>query len=155
MCSQTQTSVKGCFWKPFNMAVDYPLTQHNFWLGAGCFAYNAFHVWQVFGALVGIVWRFEKRTFRIGSLKVKLIMAYQEFLKYVWPLMIQTRLPFIQIQILPSGMHHKWKESSNLVGKTINLKSKHTDSQQEVPLNQRKTLVCKHSSKPVITLTFF
>ena len=22
----------------------YPLTQHEFWLGVGCFAYNTFHV---------------------------------------------------------------------------------------------------------------
>jgi hypothetical protein len=27
------------------MYKSYPLTQHDFWSGVGCFAYNTFHIW--------------------------------------------------------------------------------------------------------------
>ena len=30
-----------------------PLTQHDFWSGVGCSAYNTFRVWNLFGALLG------------------------------------------------------------------------------------------------------
>ena len=37
----------------------YPLAQHDFWSGVGCFAYNDFHAWQVFSACLKVVWRFK------------------------------------------------------------------------------------------------
>ena len=44
-------------------------------LGVSCFAYNShFHVGKIFGACLDmVVWRFERRTLYISSLRVKLI----------------------------------------------------------------------------------
>ena len=57
----------------------YPLVHHDFWQGVGCFAYKSFHVWQALGACLEVMWRFEQRTFYIGSLRVKLILAPIEY----------------------------------------------------------------------------
>ena len=60
-----------------------------------------------------VVWRFERRTFFIDSMRVNLIWACQEVLKRVLPSMDQNRLLFIQVQALPPRMH-KWKEIIDL-----------------------------------------
>ena len=41
-------------------------SSHDFWLGVGCFAYNTFHVGQIFSACLEVVWTFEGKTFYIG-----------------------------------------------------------------------------------------
>jgi hypothetical protein len=63
---------------------------------AGCFAYTicSVHLW----CMLEVLWRFERRTFFIGSMTVNLIWACQEVLRQVWPSMNQNRLLFIQIQ---------------------------------------------------------
>ena len=49
-----------------------------------------------FGARLELVWKFEQQTFHIGSLRVKLILASQEVLKWVWPSVSQYIMWFIQ-----------------------------------------------------------
>ena len=49
-----------------------------------------------------VVWRFEHRTFYISSLRIKLILACQEVLWWVWPPMNQKRLLF----------HSNWNTAS-------------------------------------------
>ena len=34
--------------------LSYPLTEWNFWLGIGCFAYNTFHIWCMLGGHVEV-----------------------------------------------------------------------------------------------------
>jgi hypothetical protein len=65
------------------------------------------HAWRYCG-------RFKQRTFYIGSLRFKLILACQEVLNWVWPSMNLNTLLFHQIQTLPPSMHHKWKEIMNI-----------------------------------------
>ena len=48
------------------------------------------------GACLEVVWRFERRTFYIGSLRVKLVLACQEVLKRVRLSMNLIRLLFTQ-----------------------------------------------------------
>lgn len=45
----------------------HPLTQHNFWSGIGYIAYNTFCDQWVSGACLEVMWRFELRTFYIGT----------------------------------------------------------------------------------------
>jgi hypothetical protein len=64
------------------------------------------------------VWRFEQGTFFIGSLRVKLILACQEVLGWVWPSMNRNGFLFVQIQtLLPLSKHPKWKEIIDIVCK--------------------------------------
>ena len=72
------------------------------------------HAWRQCGGLN------KWRTFYNVSLWVKLIVASQEVLEWVWLSRNQNRLPFIQIQTLPPSMHHKWKELIDIVCKTTN-----------------------------------
>ena len=72
-----------------------------------------------FGACLEVVWRFEQRTFYIGSLRVELVLVCQEVPKWVWPSVNQNRLLFMQIQTLPPRMHHKWKIIINIVWKIM------------------------------------
>ena len=67
--------------------------------------------WCMLGGIVKI-WT---RTFYIGSLRVKLIMACQEVLNWVWLSMNPNRLLFIQTQTLPLSIHHKWKDIMDIV----------------------------------------
>jgi hypothetical protein len=61
------------------------------------------------GACLKLVCRFERRTFNMGLLSVKLFLACQEVQKWVWHSMNQNRLLFSKIQaLLPPSMHHKW-----------------------------------------------
>ena len=92
--------------------------------------YNAFHIQQVFGSCFKVVWRFERRTFYIGPLRVELILGCPKVLIWAWPSMNWNRLPFIQVQTLPPSMHHKWKEIIDIVCKTTNGKSWGTNSWQ-------------------------
>ena len=57
----------------------------RFFLAVRYFVYNTFCDQEICGACLEVVWRFEWRTFYISSLKVKLILACQEVLKWVWP----------------------------------------------------------------------
>jgi hypothetical protein len=50
---------------------------------------------------------FEQRTFYIGSWRVKLILACQEVLKWVWPFMNRYKMSFVQTSTLPPHMHQK------------------------------------------------
>ena len=45
--------------------------------------YKTFRVWLVFGACLEVMWRCEQRTLYIGSVRVKLILACQEVLKWL------------------------------------------------------------------------
>jgi hypothetical protein len=66
---------------------------------------------SMFGKFSVHAWRFEWRTFQISSFRIKLILACQEVLMWVWPSMNWNRLLFVPIQTLPLGMHQfKWKE---------------------------------------------
>ena len=54
------------------------------------------------------------KNIHICSFRVKLILAYQEVLKRVGPLVNPNRLLFIQIQTLHPGLHHhRWKERND------------------------------------------
>ena len=53
----------------------------------------------------------------------------------------QNRVLFIQIQMLPPSMQHKWEEIIEILCKTTNGKVFRTESQQKFPLNYRITLV--------------
>jgi hypothetical protein len=48
-------------------------------------------------------------------IEVKFILACQEVPKGVQPSLDQNRLLQIQIQTLPTSMHHKWKEIVDFV----------------------------------------
>ena len=51
------------------------LIQLEFWRGVGYFAYKTINDQQVFSACLELVWRFEQRTFYIGSLGAKVILT--------------------------------------------------------------------------------
>ena len=61
------------------------MNQGDFYLGVGSIAYNTFHNWEVFVACLELVCRFKRRTFYIGSLRAKLILAPLGMPKCVWP----------------------------------------------------------------------
>ena len=63
----------------------YPPTQDDFWSEVGSLAYNTFHVGQICGACLGVVWRFRQTTFYFGSLRVKIILACQQVLNEFGP----------------------------------------------------------------------
>lgn len=55
-----------------------------------------------------VEWRFERRTFYIGSLRFKLVVASnQEVLNCVWPSVNRYWSLFIQTQTLPPNGNHK------------------------------------------------
>ena len=41
-------------------SLKYPLIQHDYWSEVGCFAYNAFQIQPIFGAILKAVWGFEQ-----------------------------------------------------------------------------------------------
>ena len=65
------------------------LSSNSTWLlvGGWLFYIQCLPLWGTFGACLEVVWRFEQRTFYIGSWRVKLILACQEVLKWIWPSM--------------------------------------------------------------------
>jgi hypothetical protein len=62
---------------------------------------------SMFGKFVVHAWRFERRTFYIGSWRAKLILAPLDMPKWVWPFMNRYRMFFVQTSTLPPRMHHK------------------------------------------------
>ena len=68
------------------------------------------------------MWRFERRTFYTGSLRVKLILACQEVQKMSLALKepYEIGFLFIHFQTLPPSMDYKWKEIIDLISKTTN-----------------------------------
>ena len=55
----------------FGQYWSYPLTQHVFWSKVGCFCIKELPCSVSFPCLELVTWRFERRTFCIGSLRVK------------------------------------------------------------------------------------
>ena len=71
---------------------------------------KAFHVCYIFGACLEVEGVFEQRTFFISLVRVKLILACPEVLKWDRSSMNRNRVLFVQIQTLRPSMHHKWKK---------------------------------------------
>jgi hypothetical protein len=64
------------------------------------------------------VWRFEQRTFYIGS------FGYQKVRKRVWPALNKPKLVALHSNsTLPLSMHHMWKEIIDIVCKITKGKS--------------------------------
>jgi hypothetical protein len=101
----------------------------------------------MFGACLEVVGSFERRTFYIGPLRVKLILACQEVLNWDWPSINQIKLLFIQIQPLPLNMHHKWKESIDLVYKTSDGKSQRANSRHKFLLSLKNDFIWNQMSR--------
>jgi hypothetical protein len=60
-----------------------------------------------FGACVEVGWRFEHRTFYIGSWRTKLILTLLGMPKWVWSSTNQYRMFYVQTSTLPPHMHQK------------------------------------------------
>ena len=69
-----------------------PLIQAEIWLWVGCFAYNTYHIQQIFGACLHLVWGSEQRTFCIISIRAKLSLAPLGMPKWVQPSMNQYKV---------------------------------------------------------------
>ena len=61
--------------------LEFPVTQRDFLVGSWLCCIQHLPCLVSCGACLEVVWRFERRTFYIGSLRVKLVLACQEVLK--------------------------------------------------------------------------
>jgi hypothetical protein len=94
---------------------------------AGSFCMQDFPCLASFQCMLGgsaEVWT--KNPFYIGSIRVKLMLACQEVLKWVCSSMSWNRLLSMQIQRLPLSMHHEWEGIVDIVCKATNGKSEGT-----------------------------
>jgi hypothetical protein len=71
-----------------------------------------------------VVWRFEHRTFYIGSWRVKLVLACQEVLKWVWSSMNWYRMFYVKTSTLPPRMHQKLTEHGKICKQNNQLPTK-------------------------------
>jgi hypothetical protein len=74
--------------------------------------------------MCGARWRFEDRTFHIGSWRAKLILAPLGMSKLVWPSMNRYRMFFVQTSTLPPRMHHKFTKHGRFCKRNNQLPTK-------------------------------